>query len=75
MTSKARPCPMTDCSNMIAAASEFDQCSVCRANNRAWKRKRPAQWFKYRRKLNKFSARMDLLISESNVTMLKKRKA
>ena len=76
LTSKPRPCVHhPHCDKWVAAGSEFDECAGCRARKRYWKQQRPAQWFKYRRRVAKFASRMDLLISESNVTMLKKRKA
>lgn len=74
MSDKPRDCCIAECPNLVPASSEFGECAGCRARRRYWKRQRPAQWFKYRRKLTKFAARMDLLIGESKVTLLQKRK-
>ena len=75
MNGKPRDCIIEGCTHMVPASSEFEKCAGCRANDRYWKRLRPKQWFDHRLRLTKWSARMDLRIRESNVTVLKKRKA
>jgi hypothetical protein len=76
MSGKARPCCVTACDKFVPADSEHEKCAGCRARDRHWKRLRPKQWFDYRQRLTKWSSRMDLLIEDSGVSLLqKKRKA
>jgi hypothetical protein len=71
-TRTKRKCGIVTCENILSARSRLDECPQCRANFRYWL-KRPAHVrVTRRRKLAKYSERMDVVIG-NGVTIIRRK--
>lgn len=72
----AKPCIYASqgCDNEIPPGSKLPACPTCRASIHRWEKRRPAEVLDYRRRLSKYSARMDEVVHDDKVVAFRKKR-